>query len=230
MYDKITDQLVDAGLTIINDPPVHYSKDGRMVRCDASEEAYSNKYTIKINFPEYCLIADELGGNISQKGNRHWGGAKYLYAKGSVLRKTTSNQDKHFTLLGFTALMGEPAIYCIIFARTIQNPHIEASIDFTKNLIGDVDNSRFFETNFNKGKLFPAGSECAFRGKKVPYFVRWSEKGSITSTILTDILREFDCRNIFDRSNEHIPFLLLDGHGSWTEYEFLEYINNSKHE
>ena len=59
-----------------------------------------------------------------------------------------------------------------------------------------------------------------------PYFMRGLEKGGITSSILTDILRELDSREIFDYSKGRLPFILLDGHGSRTEFKFLKYIND----
>mmetsp|Transcript_12989 Transcript_12989/g.15241 ORF Transcript_12989/g.15241 Transcript_12989/m.15241 type:complete len:145 (-) Transcript_12989:100-534(-) len=63
-------------------------------------------------------------------------------------------------------------------------------------------------------------SPCIFQGKEVLCMIRWSPKGSITSEILTDILRELDHLKVFDRSGGKKPFLLLDGHGSRFELPF----------
>jgi len=42
-----------------------------------------------------------------------------------------------------------------------------------------------------------------------------------------DVIAELDKRKVVNRSNNSIkPFLLLDGHGSWLELPFLQYINN----
>ncbi len=38
-----------------------------------------------------------------------------------------------------------------------------------------------------------------------------------------------DSLDIFDRSTWLNPFLILDGHGSRFEFEFLEYINKAEH-
>jgi len=77
--------------------------------------------------------------------------------------------------------------------------------------------------------LLLGGSTCYFCRKDVPYFVRWSEKGSISLTILTGILKEIDSRQLFPRTEGRVPFLLLDGYGSRTKFKFLEYVNDEKH-
>jgi hypothetical protein len=42
-------------------------------------------------------------------------------------------------------------------------------------------------------------------------------------------LAYLDSLHIFDRSTGLSPFLILDGHGSCFEFEFLEYINKAEH-
>jgi hypothetical protein len=42
--------------------------------------------------------------------------------------------------------------------------------------------------------------------------------------LLANMLRYIDSRDIFDRSTGLNPFLLLDGHGSRFDLEFLEYV------
>jgi len=44
------------------------------------------------------------------------------------------------------------------------------------------------------------------------------------------MLRYMDELDLFPRSDTLIPFLLMDGHGSRFELEFLQYINNKEHE
>ena len=60
---------------------------------------------------------------------------------------------------------------CVIFSKVNQNPHIEIGINFAKEFIDDIENLKFFENNFNKGKVFINGPLCNFRGKHVPYFM-----------------------------------------------------------
>jgi len=77
--------------------------------------------------------------------------------------------------------------------------------------------------------MFPTGPEYVFQGKTIPCLVRWSPNGSITSDILRDAIHTLDHHDIFDRSNNKMPFLLLDGHQSRFEVPFLEYITNTNH-
>ena len=47
--------------------------------------------------------------------------------------------------------------------------------------------------------------------------------------MLIYMLREIDVRDIFDRSNGKTTFVLLDGHSSRTELEFIEDANDPRH-
>ena len=68
--------------------------------------------------------------------------------------------------------------------------------------------------NIGNLKHFPGGPECTYRGKKIPCMCAWSPKGSMTSEILKTILEILDTLEVFDRSNNVTPTLLLFGHGS----------------
>ena len=74
-------------------------------------------------------------------------------------------------------------------------------------------------------KLFPCGPTCEYNGKTVPCFISWTNKGSITGTLLAEMLKLMDKHELFDRSDGIDPFLLLDGHGSRFEAPFVEYIH-----
>ena len=106
---------------------------------------------------------------------------------------------------------------------------VETGADFSKPFLDDVEHPAFFEENVGPGKLFPGGITCVFRGKKVLCFIRSSEKGDANYTILADTLREFDARDMVPRTEGAAPFLLLDDHGSRTEMEFLEFVNDDSH-
>ena len=96
------------------------------------KDAARFKVTHGVRYPNYFLVADELGGNISQKGDGHIGGTRILCEKGSAPKKMSSNQDKHFTLLGFTTLNGEPIVCVATLSCMDQNPCVEVGVDFTK--------------------------------------------------------------------------------------------------
>ena len=82
-----------------------------------------------------------------------------------------SNQDKHFTLLRFATLNGEPVMFVLILSGMKQNPCVEVGFDFTKERIGDADDLCFFENNFGEDKVFPYGPTYTFKGEIVPCFV-----------------------------------------------------------
>ena len=82
-----------------------------------------------------------------------------------------------------------------------------------------------FQKKNGKGKIFPGGTTCNFRGKEVPCVVLWSENGSITCEILTDIFRTLYLYELFLRRPGLTPFALMDVHGSIIELPFLEYVN-----
>ena len=91
--------------------------------------------------------------------------------------------------------------------------------------------SQFIKDNFGKDKLFPGAPSCEYKGKKVPAFVTFSEGGGINGWILTEILKRIDDLGIYndDRRRGMSPFLLLDGHNSRFDLQFLRYVNDEKH-
>lgn len=227
MRDRCADEMIDAGIAELIPDPVHMSREGAIA--DNPKEAFGYEETHRITYPDHAIVADELGGNISQKGDGHVGGERCLCERGSVPKKVSSNVDKHFALLGFTALSGDPVMRAVAFSGANQSAHAECSVDFAKDFVRNDEDNDLFEKNFGPGKALPGGPARAFRGRKVPCVVRWSEKGGISTSILTDALREMDARSLFPRTNGCTPFLLLDGHGSQTELEFLQCANDPKH-
>ena len=68
------------------------------------KDSYSLKVILNSFCPDCFLVADELGYSIIQKRGRHAGVTRLLCEKISVPKQIISNQDKHFSLLGFSAL------------------------------------------------------------------------------------------------------------------------------
>ena len=61
-------------------------------------------------------MVDEVGSNISQRGDGHIGGQKYVCEIGTVPQNKVSHNDCHFTVLDFTALDGSPVLCMVIIA------------------------------------------------------------------------------------------------------------------
>jgi len=76
-------------------------------------------------------------------------------------------------------------------------------------------------------EYYPDGPTCHPNGKAVETLVNFSENGSITSKILTQVLKHLDTHLCWYRT-QSTPFLLLDGHGSYFELPFLDYIRNKE--
>ena len=154
----------------------------------------------------------------------------YICAKGMVPQLKENSRDTHYTLLVLTTLSGDAVMCVVIFSGKRENILWETEIDFFAKTESDVSDAKYFEKNSGANKRFPGGPTCIFQGKEVPCLTRWSEKGSITSAILVDILATLDHIGVFDRINGKLSFLLLDGHGSRLGLELLSYINNALRE
>ena len=89
--------------------------------------------------------------------------------------------------MGLTTLIGKPLMCCVIFKGVKCCSETETGIDFTVKLNSNSNTKEeLFKNNFEdeiasfepltgKGKLFPGGPRCVFKGKVVPCFTRWSE-------------------------------------------------------
>jgi hypothetical protein len=113
----------------------------------------------------------------------------------------------------------------IIAAKTMRDEW-RLGFDFFTEWIEEEND---IHCNAGEGKVYPLGLNCTFNGKNVPRFCCCLEGGSITGTLLVEMLKATDSLELFDRTSGLNPFLLLDGHGSHFELEFLEYINDAEH-
>ena len=86
--------------------------------CEVLEElAFGCKVTHDVTRPDICFVMDEVGGNISQKGDDAIGGELQLCEAVKTLQQKISTKDKHYTVLGLTNFLGEAVMCIIIFAR-----------------------------------------------------------------------------------------------------------------
>jgi hypothetical protein len=82
-----------------------------------------------------------------------------------------------------------------------------------------------------KNKKYPGGPSCTYNEIEVPCLVEFTESGGITPEILTKIFRTIDALKLFenDRKNGFRPYVILDGHQSRFDIEFLNYMNHDDH-
>jgi hypothetical protein len=59
-------------------------------------------------------MVDEVGGNISLKGDGNSGGQKFMVGNDMRAQVRNSFKDNHFMILAFTAANGQPTM-CAIF-------------------------------------------------------------------------------------------------------------------
>ncbi len=88
--------------------------------------------------------------------------------------------------------------------------------------IGDMT-TNLAENSYGPEKYFLYGPSCHVNIKVVQKLETCSENESITSKILTQVLKHLDTPLYWDQT-EATPFLLLNGHGSCIP--FLNYIRN----
>jgi hypothetical protein len=203
--------------------------DGNVV--ESADKAYGQPCTIRITHPELCFVADEVGSNISQTGDGNIGGRKLVCATGCVPQQKVGNKNKHFTVMGLTALTGEPVMCIVIIEGMQRQVEIELGIDLdVQTDVGSLNDMDYVKRNTGKGKRFPGGPTCHFKGKDILCFMRFQEKGGMTGEILLDIFKTLDFHKLFDndRKNGRRPFFLLDGHGSRFHLPFIKYINTEE--
>ena len=135
--------------------------------------------------------------------------------------------DIHFTTLGFTAGTGEPVMCAVIMKSKNDIPKSWiVGIDPDVPLVDGTSEEDFIRKNQSAMK---GGPFCHFRGKTVPCFVGCSEKASITSELLMEMLKYMDKLGLYENEDGQRPFLLLDGHHSRFELPFLQYIMDKEH-
>ena len=142
MYDHTSDDMVNTNVAELCDVPVWIDKDGKEVK---EEDAFDCKVTHCFTRPDYCFVIDDVGGNINQIGNENVGGQLQMCEVVTTLQQKVNSRDKHYTLLGITALTGEPVMCIVIFSGKRHNPLWETGLDLEAETIGSTDDDDFFE-------------------------------------------------------------------------------------
>ena len=151
-----------------------------------------------------------------------------LCEAGTTPATNINTKSKHYTVVPLTTLSGDPCMFCVLFAGVRENTLCETGLDLSKEIIGCTDNIDL--KNTDECKVFPGGPRRKLTGKDIPCFCRWSEKSSITTEILREILATLDALNVYDCLTGKIPYVLLNGHVSRLGLPFLEYITNPIHQ
>jgi len=208
MYENIYETMVEAGVAEELTKPIQY------------DEGLPTKY--RLIHPEYVLFVDETGCNTNQLNDGRVGGELFILPKldSECGAPTGATTDLHYTVLPFVSGTGEAVLCAIIFKSELDISEIpinwKTGIDITCEDVED------------RAKVMCGGPTCFYQGKTIPCFYGTSPKASITTELLTEMLKYLDRLQVYDRTKCE-PFLLLDGHGSRMMLPFLDYINHPEH-
>jgi hypothetical protein len=115
MYDEKYKTMVWAGVAEEVPEAVFQDRKGNTV-LEHNPTRYDRKTKFKLTHPERVIFVDEVGENTSQKQDGHIGGRKLIVSRGTRSQEWSSYSVCHFTVLGFTAASGEPAMCAVIVA------------------------------------------------------------------------------------------------------------------
>ena len=224
MYELVYSQMVDARIATNLPEESHYWTDAKGNVVDSQEKAAGQKITVQLTHPEWLLFGDKVGTDTAQVDDGHIGGQTYLSFGGRRIELESSKSSGRFTVIGLTAATGDPVMCIVIMAGN--EVGVAEALGFDHRANTKYDSSKTLEENRGPGKALPGLPTCRFCGKDVPGLLCHTPKGSVTSTILQKILERLDNLNVYPRTRDGpTPMLLLDGHDSRLQVEFLSYVN-----
>ena len=136
---------------------------------DIVEEAaeFGCKCSHRLSHPEYCVVLDEVGGNMNMKGDGRIGGEIYLCEPGVIPQQKLSRVYKHLTLLGLILFTGKHLMCVVIFLGKRRNPQYEMGVKPRAEPVGNTADDDYVLKNMGNRKLFPGGTLCTYRGEKI---------------------------------------------------------------
>ena len=84
---------------------------------ESEDNSIGCKVEVDLFRPEMALVLDKVGCNTSQECNNAVGGELFLSGKNLHPYRTVSTRHNHFTVLGVTALSGEPVLCVVIISE-----------------------------------------------------------------------------------------------------------------
>jgi hypothetical protein len=204
MYDGIYKTMARAGVAEELPECVLQDRKGNTA-LEHDPKRYGRKTNFKLTHTERVLFVDEVEENTSQKQDSRIGGRKLIVTRGTRSQERSSYRDCHFTVLGFTAALGEPMM-CAVIVAAKKLTAIEASgfnplstgMDEPRTLKEKSGHKKYKQGGCER--MFPIGPTCIFEGKVVPTFVCCTDNGSITSTLLAAMLKRIDGLGVLPRN------------------------------
>ena len=154
MYIDVERMLCECKVACHIPSPMWVDKRGKEVGENHMKLAYGCKVKTVLDLPQCCLICDEVGGDMNMLQDGAQGGTKYISREGECPRLNSSKKSKRLTVLGVTALTGQPVMCVIIFEGKERNVLLESGIDPFHPMLDDYEgdlsesNFKFFEDNY----------------------------------------------------------------------------------
>ena len=160
-------------------------------------------------YPHFGLMADKMGNNTNTTKDKT--GRRYFYT-GCQHQPFIygSNDDQHFTVLGFTNFAGEPVLAVILIAKDIDLSFEEMYGVNPDTPWRGAEDDLF--SNVGPNCRYPGGPTYVVNGVHVPAIVTSTKNGGINGTVLTKCLFHLDKGRVMP----HAPnFLIPSCRWSW---------------
>jgi hypothetical protein len=116
MHDGVYEKLAEAGIADDLADERWLDIHGNIVETES--EAYGRKMKYLLRHPEKLLFVDEVGDNISKKGDDNAGVQNFTVETDMRAQVRNSFKDNYFTVLGFTAADGRAVMCAFIIAAS----------------------------------------------------------------------------------------------------------------
>lgn len=240
MYDRVYESMVKSGIAEKYAKPSLFDIEGGRVSHTEREWAYGLPSQYKLTKPEYVLYVDEIGSKVKADRQLNF----YGHVDGQMLNLPvdcsggmdlgSDTTEMKFSVYCFSNGLGEAVLCAIVFMSDKDISDIPLSvrwgIDTLKPLNGGRTELELFENNCGVGQAMQGGPVCFSRGKEVNSYVGTSVDGKMNCQILHDICKHIDEIGLYDRSNGLSPFMLMDGHCTNIDMEFIDYVNDGRHQ
>ena len=94
------------------------------------------KVTHNLHKPDLVLVMDEVG----QKGDGNVGGELQICERGKIPQRKINTKEKHYTVLGLTAISGNLVMCITIFSGEQPSTIVETRLNLEAETVGHPDN------------------------------------------------------------------------------------------
>ena len=225
MYNQIEKALCSSGNARKLDPPVLMEAAGKPVEDESF--AVGDPVTIDIHNRDNVFCMDETGDNTHGKKDGRRGGERFVVGKGQGASNIVGTNNCHFTVVPTSTLEGRLVMLTVIFPGKKLNDSWVIGIDV---FAAFNDDEKFYADNFGPGKCYPGLELLDENGDKLPICFGASDSACMSGEILHKMFEMMDKLGITKRGTDEngkpfCPCMIIDGHPSRMNADFLTYIN-----